>query len=107
MFNSASAFNNGDVTENSLVPWTNAHWKVCESFYEMFRSSKFNQDVSKWIMPNSSDVPNNFTAFRMFNNTPFNHPVDTYEQDGVTYWDMSNCKNISGMFNNCKSFNHT
>ena len=105
MFESASEFNNGDVTQNSLVPWTNAHWKLCKSFYQMFFNTKFNQDVSKWIMPNNVDVPDKFTAQDMFYGTPFNHPVDTYEQDGVKYWDMSNCKNISGMFLNCRSFN--
>lgn len=105
MFKQALEFNNGDVTDSSLVPWTNAHWKTCQSFFEMFAFSKFNQDVSKWIMPNDVDVPNKFSASRLFLATPFNHPVDTYEENGVKYWDMSNCKNIEGMFNSCSSFN--
>ena len=105
IFENAREFNNGDVTQNSIVPWTNAHWKLCRSFYQMFYLTKFNQDVSKWIMPNNVDVPDKFTAQDMFYSTPFNHPVDTYEEDGVKYWDMSNCKSIQGMFNNCQSFN--
>lgn len=105
MFKEAFAFNNGDVTNNGLVPWTNAHWKTCVTFYEMFRDSNFNQDVSKWILPNSTDVPGGFSAQAMFYGTPFNQPVDTHEEGGIKYWDMSNCTNISAMFNNARSFN--
>lgn len=105
LFKSAVAFNNGDVTDSSLVPWTNAHWKTCESFFEMFAFSNFNQDVSKWILPNSTDVPQKFSTVAMFRATPFNQPVDTYEEDGVKYWDMSNCKDIGQMFQDCGSFN--
>ena len=105
MFNGASAFNNGDVTNNSLIPWTNAHWKTCNNFFELFKNTSFNQDVSKWILPNSEDVPGGFNATSMFSFTPFNQPVDTHEEDGVKYWDMSNCTNIRSMFEKCESFN--
>lgn len=93
------AYNNGGQA------WTNAHWKRNTSFAEMFRNTQFNQDVSKWILPSSADVPQNFNMSSTFLSTPFNRPVDTYEEDGVTYWDMSNCRGINSMFSGCDSFN--
>ena len=95
----APQFNNGGQA------WTNAHWKRNTDFAEMFWGTQFNQDVSKWILPNSTDVPGKFTMKQTFISTPFNRPVNTYEEDGVTYWDMSNCRDINSMFAGCDSFN--
>ena len=90
---------------NGGQAWTNAHWKSNANFSEMFMSTPFNQDVSKWILPSSADVPGGFSMNGTFRGTPFNQPVDTHEENGVTYWDMSNCTRISFMFNLCRSFN--
>ena len=101
MFKQASSFNNGGQA------WTNAHWKLNTSFSEMFRNSPFDQDVRKWILPSSADVPERFSMASMFYTTPFNRPIDTFEEDGVKYWDMSNCKITSSMFYNAKQFNQS
>lgn len=90
---------------NGGEAWTNAHWKLNLSFVEMFMDTNFNQDVRKWILPNSTDVPERFNMQSMFRNTLFNRPIDTFEEDGVKYWDMSNCKDISFMFRSNLDFN--
>jgi len=95
-----------DVYNNGGQAWTDAHWKINEEFKEMFMSSPFNQDVSKWILPTSSDLPQGFSMESTFYATPFNRPVDTHTgDDGTVYWDMSSCTNISGMFAAAYDFN--
>lgn len=95
-----------DVYNNGGQAWTDAHWKTNANFGEMFMSTPFNQDVSKWILPTSSDVPQGFSMQSTFRSTPFNRPVDTHTgDDGTVYWDMSSCTNINSMFSSATDFN--
>ena len=102
MFDLCTSFNNGDVTENSLIPWTDANWEKCVGFYEMFDNCHvFNQDISRWIMPSAQ----NFTSQHMFLVAKkFNSPVNTHTVGDVKYWDMSQCTNMYGMFQSAASF---
>jgi len=95
IFRDASEYNNGGHS------WTSENWARNASMSEMFRSTSFNQDVSEWIMPSVS-----FAAGGLFYGTPFNNPVDTHTDDqGQTYWDMSNCTSIINMFAKDVDFN--
>lgn len=90
-----------DVFNNGGHSWTNADWSNNTAFTEMFRRSAFNQDISEWIMPS---VP--FSLYFAFANCPFNQPIDTHtDESGETYWDVSNCTNLRGVFYENEDFN--
>jgi surface protein len=93
MFDSATAFNNGDIGNNaqhSLTWTTNALTSVAGMFNS---ASNFNQDIRTFVLTNVTGS----LQFMFFKASSFNQDISS--------WDVSNVKNMSQMFQQASAFN--
>ncbi|WP_407595049.1 BspA family leucine-rich repeat surface protein [Acinetobacter lwoffii] len=108
-----------NMFSNQFVAYNLSDWDMSEVVYAvgMFQNSiNFNQDLSLW------DVRKIAVFSAMFQNTPFNQPLNTWKtdsaiafeatfQDCVDFnqpldkWNTSKVSNLGFMFNNAHSFN--
>jgi len=124
MFQGATLFNNGDITNNGLKPlaWGNNFNVVTDMSNMFYGATAFNQDISSWDVSSVTDMSNMFQGAVAFNNGAAaltwgssTSSVTTMAgmflnasafNQNIGGWNVSGVTNMSGMFQGATNYNN-